>query len=100
VYRKPEDRDNPPNHTDPEASGKSGRVWLAVVVLVMVPSLLYAAIPVIAFLPLSTVWKIWISAGLVVAAETIFIVSAIFLGGEVVSRYRRFLDPRILFRKR
>lgn len=75
-------------------------VWPAILALVVVPGLLYAAIPVVAFLPLSAGWKVWISVGLVVAAETIFVVSAIFLGGEVVSRYRRFLDPRTWFRGR
>ena len=98
--REPEDRSNPPDHPGSEASGGPGRVWLAVVVLVVVPSLLYTAIPVVAFLPLSAGWKVWISGGLVVVAETVFVVSAFFLGGEVVSRYRRFLDPRAWFRKR
>jgi hypothetical protein len=75
-------------------------VWLAVAVLVVVPALLYAAIPVVTFLPLSTGAKIWASGGLVVLAETIFVVSAIFLGREMVSRYRRFLDPRTWSRRR
>ena len=75
-------------------------MWMTVVALVVVPGLLYAAIPVVAFLPLSAGSKVWISAGLVAAAETIFVVSALFLGKEMVSRYRRFLDPRTWFRGR
>jgi len=75
-------------------------MWITIMALVVVPSVLYAAIPVVAFLPLFAGSKVWISAGLVVAAETIFVVSALFLGKEVVSRYRRFLDPRAWFRGR
>jgi len=100
VGREPEDRSDFPDHSASDAPERSGRVWLAVVMLVVVPGLLYAAIPMVVFLPLSTGWKVWISGGLVVVAETVFVVAVIFLGGEVVSRYRRFLDPRTLFRKR
>ncbi len=89
-----------PSHQEPESSGSRGRVWAAVFALVVVPSILYAAIPVVAFLPLSAGSKVWISAGLVAVAETIFVVSALFLGKEMVSRYRRFLDPRTWFRGR
>jgi len=89
-----------PSHQEPESYGSRGRVWAAVVALVVVPSILYAAIPVVAFLPLSAGSKVWISAGLVAVAETIFVVSALFLGKEMVSRYRRFLDPRTWFRGR
>jgi hypothetical protein len=63
-----------------------GRVWILVVLLI-VPGALYAAVPVAAFLPLTTAQKIGVSSALVVAAEA-------------VSRYRRFLDPRAWFRKR
>jgi hypothetical protein len=64
-----------------------GRVWILVVVLLVVPGALYAAVPVAAFLLLTTAQKIGVSSALVVAAEA-------------VSRYRRFLDPRAWFRKR
>jgi hypothetical protein len=98
VEKKPEEKDRAPGREVPETPTDPGRVWLAVAVLVVVPSLLYAAIPVVAFLPLTSGWKVGISVGLVVVAETVFVVSAIFLGKEVVSRYRRFLDPRTWFR--
>jgi hypothetical protein len=69
------------------------RAWILVVLLV-VPGALYAAVPVVPFLPLTTAQKIGLSAGLVVAAEVVFWVAALFVGKEVISRYRRFLDPR------
>jgi hypothetical protein len=50
-------------------------------------------------LPLGTGTKVWLSAALVVAAEGTFVISALILGKEVVSRYRRSLDPRAWFRK-
>jgi len=68
--------------------------------LVVVPGVLYAALLGVPFLPLGTGAKIWVSAGLVVAAEGTFVISALLLGKEVVSRYRRSLDPRAWFRKR
>jgi hypothetical protein len=77
-----------------------GRVWILVVVLLVVPGALYAAVPVVAFLPLTTAQKIGVSSGLVVAAEVVFWGAALFVGKEAVSRYRRFLDPRAWFRKR
>ena len=70
------------------------RALVLVIVLLVIPGALYAAIPVIAFLPLTTAQKIGLSAGLVVAAEVIFWGAALFVGREVISRYRRFFDPR------
>jgi hypothetical protein len=80
------------------ASGR--RVWALVVVLLVIPGALYAAVPVVPFLPLTTAQKIGLSSGLVVAAEVVFWVAALFVGKEVISRYRRFFDPRVWFRRR
>jgi hypothetical protein len=77
-----------------------GRTLLLVVFLVVVPGLFYAAVLGVPFLPLGTETKIWLSAALVVAAEGTFVISALVLGKEVVSRYRRSLDPGAWFRKR
>jgi hypothetical protein len=82
----------------PAALGR-GRTLLLVVFLVVVPGLFYAAVLGVPFLPLGTGTKIWLSAALVVAAEGTFVISALVLGKEVVSRYRRSLDPRAWFRK-
>jgi hypothetical protein len=70
------------------------RAWIFVIVLLVIPGALYAAVPVVPFLPLTTAQKIGLSAGLVVAAEIVFWVAALFVGKEVISRYRRFFDPR------
>ena len=84
-------------------SGPGGR-WVAFVAImgaVVIPTLLWAAVPlVVPFLPLTTGQKVWASGGLVVAAEVVFWVSALLLGREVVRRYRSRLDPRTWFRKR
>lgn len=76
------------------------RVFAAVAGALVVPTLLWAAVPVVPFLPLTTGQKVWASGGLVVAAEAVFWISALLLGGEVVRHYRRRLDPRTWFRKR
>ena len=76
------------------------RTWVLAVVLLVIPGALYAALPVVPFLPLTTAQKIGVSFGLVVAAEVVFWGVALLVGKEVVTRYRRFLDPRALFRKR
>ena len=76
-----------------------GRTLLLVFLLVVAPGLLYAAVLGVPFLPLGTGAKVWLSAALVVAAEGTFLISALVLGKEVVSRYRRALDPRSWFRK-
>jgi hypothetical protein len=70
------------------------RAWILVVVLLVIPGALYAAVPVVPFLPLTTAQKIGLSAGLVVAAEAVFWIAALFVGKEVISRYRRFFNPR------
>jgi hypothetical protein len=88
--------------SDPGAADRAPRrrTWVLVVVLLVIPGALYAALPVVPFLPLTTAQKIWVSSGLVVAAEVVFWGAAFFVDKEVVTRYRRFLDPRALFRKR
>ncbi len=85
---------------DAAAALERGRTVLLVVFLVVVPGLLYAAVLGVPFLPLGTGTKIWLSASLVVIAEGTFVISALVLGKEVVSRYRGSLDPRTWFRKR
>ena len=75
-------------------SPKRWRPWVLVFLLLVVPGALYAAVPVVPFLPLTTAQKVGLSAGLVVAAEAVFWGAALFVGKEVISRYRRFFDPR------
>ncbi|MGH3146943.1 MAG: transporter suffix domain-containing protein [Rubrobacter sp.] len=84
---------------DAPAALRRGRALLLVLFLVVVPGLLYTAVLGVPFLPLGTGTKIWLSAALVVTAEGTFLVSALVLGKEVVSRYRGYLDPRAWFRK-
>jgi hypothetical protein len=97
----PVGEENPvPRRADGAAALGRGRTVLLVVFLAVVPGLLYAAVLGVPFLPLRTGTKIWLSASLVVAAEGTFVLSALVLGKEIVSRYRGSLDPRTWFRKR
>jgi hypothetical protein len=95
-------RENSPARPEGKKTSGSigGRTWVLVVILVVVPGAFYAAIPVVPFLPLTTAQMIGLSSGLVVVAEIVFWVAALFVGREVISRYRRFFDPRTWFRRR
>jgi hypothetical protein len=84
----------------PEGDRRPWRPWLLVVLLLVVPGALYAAVPAVPFLPLTTAQKVGLAAGLVFAAEAVFWVSALWLGKEVISRYRRYFDPRTWRRER
>ena len=88
---------NDPFRPEPDSGG---RTWVLVVILLVIPGALYAAVPVVSFLPLTTAQKIGLSSGLVIVAEIVFWVAAFFVGREVISHYRRFFDPRGWFRKR
>ena len=83
----------------PETPASGRRTWILVIVLLVIPGALYAAIPALVFLPLTMAQKIWLSSGLVILAEAIFWGAAIFVGKEAISRYRRYLDPRTWLRK-
>jgi hypothetical protein len=83
-----------PDQLQGERAPAQWRPWVLVALLLVVPGLLYTAVPVVPFLPLTTAQKVGLSAGLVVVAEAVFWGAAFFLGGELVSRYRRFFDPR------
>jgi hypothetical protein len=88
-----------PGRPQGEKSPGRWRPWALVLFLLVIPGLLYSAIPIVPFLPLTTAQKVALSAGLVVVAEAVFLGAALFLGREVISRYRRFFDPRTWRRK-
>lgn len=54
---------------------------------------------VVPFLPLDITQKTAIDVVLVVVAEVCFWLSVILLGKEVVTKYRRYLNPRYLWQK-
>ena len=83
-----------PGRPQGENTSRRWRPWVLVVLLLVVPGLLYTAVPVVPLLPLTTAQKVGLSAGLVVAAEAVFWGAAFFVGKEVISRYRRFFNPR------
>ncbi len=99
-----------PNSPQPERVGEepgvpfepsSGwRIWVLIFGVFVVPGVLYLTLLAVPFLPLTTGQKVWAAAGLVVAAEGTFLLSALILGREAVRRYRGFLDPRRWFTKR
>ena len=58
---------------------------------------LYAAFPAVASMPLTPGRKVAFPEALVVAAEEVFLLSALVLGREVVRLYRRYLNLRTWF---
>jgi hypothetical protein len=94
-------KEAPPGRPQGDGTPAPGqwRPWLLVLLLLVVPGALYTAVPVVPFLPLTTAQKVVLSGGLVVAAEVVFWGAALFLGKEVISRFRRLLDPRAWFSK-
>ena len=83
----------------PSTGWRSWRAWVLVLGVFVVPIMFYAMLLVVPFLPLTTGQKVWVSTGLVVAAEGTFLISALILGRQAVRRYRRFLNPRNWFGK-
>lgn len=82
---------------DPEPGGRSRggwRTWALVLGVFVIPTPPYAAIPAVASMTLPTGRKAAFSGALVVAAEGVFLLSALVLGREAVRRYRRYLNPR------
>ena len=54
---------------------------------------------VVPFLPLDITQKTIIDVVLAIVAEVCFWVSVLLLGKEVVTKYRRYLNPRYLWKK-
>ena len=54
---------------------------------------------VVPFLPLDITQKTTLSVVLAVGAEVCFWISVVLLGKEVVTKYRRYLHPRYLWKK-
>ncbi|MEG4504837.1 transporter suffix domain-containing protein [Microcoleus sp. F6_B4] len=54
---------------------------------------------IVPFLPLDITQKTTLSVVLAVGAEVCFWLSVVILGKEVVTKYRRYLNPRYLWKK-
>ncbi len=92
-----------PGDENLSASGKerpAGRARYLGFALLAFAFLMWVLVPVVLLFPVSPAQKGWTTAALLVVGEVAFWVSAVILGREVVRRYRSYLDPRRLFRKR
>ena len=70
-------------------------VWILVSLFVLVPKVLYiTALVIVPFLPFAAGAKLAIASVLIVVAEVVFFGLAFFVGKEVISRYRGYIDPR------
>lgn len=81
----------------PSNQEKGRRVRILGWTILAVSAVLWAAVVVVPFLPLSGVQKIWAAGALAVAGEVAFWISAVVLGREAVRRYRSLLNPRNWF---
>jgi hypothetical protein len=84
---------------DRELSGATRRARYIGFALLAFAFLMWVLVPVVLLLPLSGAQKGWATAALLVAGEVAFWASAVFVGREVIRRYRAYLDPRRLFRR-
>ncbi len=82
-----------------ELNGASRRARYIGFALLAFAFLMWVLVPVVLLLPLSGAQKGWATAALLVAGEVAFWASAVFVGREVIRRYRAYLDPRRLFRR-
>jgi hypothetical protein len=82
------------------AAKRSWRLWVLIFGVFVIPGVLYLALLVLPFLPLTPGQKLWVASGLVVGAEGTFLLSVLILGREVVRGYRRFFEPRSCFGKK
>ena len=85
------------------ASGKkrpAGRARFLGFALLALAFLMWVLVPVVLLIPVSVAEKGWTTAALLTIGEVAFWISAVILGREAVRRYRSYLDPRRLFRKR
>lgn len=81
----------------PSTSKKTRRARLLGWTVLGVSAVLWAAVVVVPFLPLSGAQKIWAAGALAVAGEVAFWIAAVVLGREAVRRYRSSLNPRNWF---
>jgi hypothetical protein len=85
---------------EPEVRPTSRRARNLGLALMAVAVLLWTMSAVVLFLPLPGGQKVWTVSALAVGGEVFFWISAAVLGREVYRRYRSYLDPRRLFRRR
>ena len=64
------------------------------IILVFLSFVLYGLLLIVPFMPLAGSTKIWLSTFIVVVGEVSFWVGGIILGKEVVSKYRKHLNPK------
>lgn len=68
--------------------------------LVILSCVLYGGLLLVPFTPYTTGTKAVISSALVVSGEASFWLGALILGKEIVTKYRRYLNPIRWFKKR
>ncbi|AAU15467.1 transporter suffix domain-containing protein [Bacillus cereus] len=67
--------------------------------LLIIYILLWASALIIPFTSLSTQIKAIIVPGCIVVGEILFLIGAVFVGKEVVAKYKRYLNPKNWRRK-
>lgn len=56
--------------------------------------LLWLSVIAIPFLPVSTFFKITVAPSIAIGAEIILVIAALCVGKEVISKYKKFLNPK------
>jgi hypothetical protein len=85
--------------TEKESASKPK--WRTVgITLVVLSFILYGALFLVPFIPVSGAAKVGISTALIVFGEITFWLGGILLGKELISRYKRYFNPKHWFKKR
>ena len=89
-----------PQAGKPPARTAKAALWIGLA-LVVLSTLIFGGLLLLPFAPLSAAARLALAPLLVVAGEAAFWIGGVLLGKEVVTRHRKYLDPRTWFgRKR
>ncbi|MCG8402913.1 MAG: transporter suffix domain-containing protein [Firmicutes bacterium] len=69
-------------------------------VLIVLSTILYGSLLLVPFIPSAVGTKIALSSGLVICGELCFWIGGIILGKELITKYRKKLNPLQWFKKR
>lgn len=85
-----------------ENTESAGKPWIKKIgiLLVILSCVLYGGLFLVPFSPYTAGTKAVISTALVVTGEASFWVGALLLGKEIVTRYKKHLNPLSWFKKR
>lgn len=84
----------------PHPNPKSARNRKLGITLIVVSTIVWASTFLVPFLPLESKVKYFIATGCLVVGEITFYIGGFFLGKELFTKYKRYLNPINWFKKK